>query len=243
MHRILAFLVLTGLLCAVGCAEPGSSADMVPPSEATMLYEETGGRQRTAAPLPAATDKGQSPLLSIFEPRKVIYTGRFSVVVNSTSTALEEAKALAKNLGGYMQNMTQNSITIRIPAEKFNEAVALIEEMGTVADKNISAQDVTEQHVDLKLRLKNARALMAKFTALLARAEKIADILAIEKEMARVQTQIEQLEGKLNALSNRIAYSTISVRFTEIEHDAGGVKVRLPFYWLRSLGVEELLNM
>lgn len=246
MHRILAFLVLAGLLWAVGCAEPGSLGDMLSPSQVQM-YEQMDVREMGGtsiiAPAAAAPQVEQSPTLSVIDPRKVIYSGLFTVVVDSAAASVKAAKSLAESLGGYMQHMTQTSITIRVPAEKFNQTIGKIEQMGQVSDKSIDAQDVTEQYVDLELRMRNARALLTKLEKLLAKAERIEDILAIEKELARVRTQIEQLEGKINAMSSRIAYSTITVRFIEIEHAPGELKVRLPFWWLRTLGAEKVLGL
>jgi hypothetical protein len=142
-----------------------------------------------------------------------------------------------------MERTTRNAIVVRVPAERFEEALGEIEKLGPVPEREIVAQDVTEEYTDLKLRLANARKLRDKLTALLDRAENIQDILAIEKELSRVTGEIERLEGRLNKLKHQVAFSKISVAFARYENAPAGWRSQLPFHWLRTLGVENLLNL
>jgi len=177
------------------------------------------------------------------DPRKMIYTANLRILVAEPRQSVQAARDYAIGLGGYMQNLTGNSIVMRIPTEKFEQAIKHLEGMGVVIDKNITAQDVTERYVDLEIRLKNSKALLEKLRNLLDRATTVKDALQVEREIARVQSEVERLEGQLNRLKSQIAYSTISVTFEQYKQAPPEIRTRLPFRWLYTLGIERLLGL
>jgi hypothetical protein len=183
-----------------------------------------------------------TPLLTVVEPRKVVYTGRFNVAVGDVAVSIQATKALADKLGGYMLRMTTNTIVIRVPADKFDAAVEAIGRMGMVVDKDVTAQDVTDQYLDLAMRLKNAKATQQKLVALLEKSQVVADTMEIEKEIQRITTEIERLEGQLNKLSHEVAFSILTVLFNQTRNAPAETRVKLPFYWLGRIGLDELLS-
>jgi hypothetical protein len=195
-----------------------------------------------ASPTPMVDASSEAPRLTVLEPRKVIYTGQFNVVVAEVDASTKAVKALADKLGGYTLRMTINSIAIRVPSEKFDAAVEEIGRLGTVIDKEITAQDVTEKVLDLQLRLKNAKVAQAKLLSLLDKAQAVADTLEIEKEVLRLTTEIEQLEGQINKISHEVAYATLTITFTRTQNAPAATRVKLPFRWLTGLGLETLLE-
>ena len=257
MNRLLALLLTAVLLHAFGCAPSYLAYSMsdeqayVSDLEPQQVHRETEGevfRRRGSAHL---TDEGTPALpaehatglrLSVVEPRKVIYKAELSVVVGDADDAVTATRLAAEKLGGYMQRMTTDAIIIRVPAERFDEALAAIDKLGIVTEKDITAGDVTEEYVDLEIRLKNARALLEKLRSLLDMAQNVKEVLAVERELTRIRTEIEKLEGKLNRLTNRIAYATISVAFTEVPDAPDELRIRLPFWWLKTVGVGKLLG-
>ncbi len=241
---ILAFLVGAAGLSG-GCASMG----------ARYSPEMAMGRNRAelATDLPVDAFGGESPngslseaqaptpLLTVMAPRKVIYTGRFNVAVGNVGSSVRATRAMAEKMGGYMLRMKVNAIAIRVPAAKFDSAVAELATLGTVIDKDITVVDVTDKHFDLDMRLRNAKALQKKLIALLDKSQVVRDTLEIEKELQRASMEIERLEGQINKLSHEIAYSTLSVTFTLTHNAPAETRVKLPFRWLESLGLDELL--
>ena len=86
-----------------------------------------------------------------------------------------------------------------------------MESAGKVTHKHISSDDVTAQHRDLSAELKNKTALRARLRNLLAQATEVSDILKIEKELARLQTEIDQLSQRLNSLNSMVKLSTLTL--------------------------------
>ena len=244
---VLALLALSGLLVfRYGCGGAGEGQ----PSQRSRQDAETAAARildlassdlvplaGEAAPAPSHT-----PVAEI-EPRKVIYTATFALVVGDIRGAQDRIKAQAEQMGGYMERMGGSFIVVRIPAEKFEQVEGMLAKFGSVTGRDISALDVTEQYFDMEVRLKNARALAERLREIAKQAAGTSDLLEAEKELARVTDEIERLEGQLNRLKNRIAYATIQVNLSR-ERQAPGVQVggRLPFRWLQELGLDSLLS-
>jgi len=249
---ILASLVLIGAACLCGgCASPQSrylsyefGGKDGPPALPSVQLPPEAPLLPPATPLVAAAPDAQdpTPLLTVVEPRKVVYAGRFNVAVGDVAVSIQATKALADKLGGYMLRMTTNTIVIRVPSDKFDAAVEAVGRMGMVIDKEVTAQDVTDQYFDIEMRLKNAKATQQKLLALLEKSQAVRDTLEIEKELQRITTEIERLEGQLNKLSHEVAYSMLTVAFTETRNAPAETRVKLPFYWLGRLGLDELLS-
>jgi uncharacterized membrane protein YedE/YeeE len=87
--------------------------------------------------------------------------------------------------------------------------------LGTKLSQSISQDDVTDQFVDTQARLKNLLLFRDKMKTLLNRASKIEEILRIEEQLSRVQTQIDAIEGRLKYLKNTVDMSPIYVSFEE----------------------------
>jgi len=219
-----------------------------PPAAGSTVVAGRGAHMQPSAPPPAeALSRGDVAgesvlMMAVVEPRKVVYSAGLQIATSEPEMCVDKVKALAETRGGYMQRMSRDSIVIRVPAEVFDDTLAELEQLGVVISKNVNAQDVTEQFVDLELRLKNNQALLAKLEELLAKADEIKHALAVEKEIARVRTQIERLQGQLNRMNNQIAYATLTVSFVQAGDVPDHVKTKLPFYWLGQLGLDLLMR-
>jgi hypothetical protein len=167
--------------------------------------------------------------------RLVVYNGVMNVVVDRISDSLRQIQNAAGRMGGYMQKMSSNSITLKIPADRFEDAIAEVEKLGEVTRKDIEGTDVTDQMRDLKIRLDNAEQVRERLAALLERAEKVEDALKIERELERVTETIELLKGKIAHLENSVAFCTLTVRFNSPVPQED-ITARTPFRWVHDLG-------
>ena len=173
--------------------------------------------------------------------RKMTYSARYTLGVYQIWPVMEKLEYLATKLDGYVQRQTTDTIVLRIPAAGFADARNSVESLGRVIEKSIEANDVTEQHTDLSLRLKMRQAYLVELQALLQKTTDVKQMLAIRQEIAKTIEQIELLQGKLNYLSNQVAYSTIAVKLVKT-HEQKGTRISLPFYWIQTLDLEYLLK-
>lgn len=187
----------------------------------------------TAAPMPfgvpareaeqaadAVAPDGISSSLPETSQRLIVRTANLSIVVQDTNQALHQISALATRIGGFVvmsqtskvEQATRGIITIRVPAERFDEAIRQIEALATdVQDRNIRGEDVTEQYVDLQARLRNLEATEAQLQRIMERAEKIEDVLNVYRQLSETRGQIEQVKGRIQFLEQSAALSSITV--------------------------------
>ena len=155
--------------------------------------------------------------------RMVISTAEMSLEVSNVAKAHDEIGRLANSAGGFIteSNLSHGdgtesgSVTIRVPAKQYQPLLTQISKLGKVLQKQQSGQDVTEEFVDLQSRLRNLSREEQAFLAVLGKANKVTDILAVENELSRVRGQIEQATGRIQFLKSQVDLATITVQLTE----------------------------
>lgn len=155
----------------------------------------------------------------------VIRTGNASVEVDSLEPAMEALRRLALRVGGFVGNsaiqsgreqLRQATMEIKVPAARFDDLTSGLPPLGRVEFVNVSAEDVGEEFVDLSARVANSRRLEDRLIDLLgSRTGRLQDVLAVERELARVREEIERQEGRMRYLKSRVALSTLSVAIHE----------------------------
>ena len=106
--------------------------------------------------------------------------------------------------------------TLHIPAAQLDAAMSTLKSIGRVVDEAQSGEDVTEQVVDVTARLANARNTEKRLTDLLQkRTGDLADVLAAEREIARVREEIERFDAQRQALGRRVTYATLNLEIVE----------------------------
>lgn len=102
-------------------------------------------------------------------------------------------------------------LVVKVPPASIDRMLGRIGDAGTVQSINQSAQDVTEQLVDLDVRISNARQSVATVRSFMERTEDLTELVALEAELTRRQTELERLEAQQRNLSDRVALSTITI--------------------------------
>jgi len=150
--------------------------------------------------------------------RKLIKNGDISVEVQNLSLAEKAIGEWASKFGGYIESSysgeTNGSITVRIPAKNFDEAMSEAGNFGAVKSQNISTQDVSERFYDLKTRLESKKVMRERLQKYLSQAKDVKDMLQIERELNSVVTDIESMEGSMVRLSSQIDLSSITVSYS-----------------------------
>lgn len=190
------------------------------PDASSPLDTKSDAIQQSGSNVPA----GSSTATQI-APAMVIRNGQASVEVEKLDPAIVKLRQLATQLGGYVANSSivgghdqvrSATLELKIPAERFDQAVNGLGSLGKVESVNATAEDVGEEFVDVTARVNNAHRLEDRLLALLAtRTGKLQDVLSVERELARVREEIERYEGRLRFLKTRAAISTLSVTVHE----------------------------
>jgi hypothetical protein len=109
---------------------------------------------------------------------------------------------------------------MRVPADRFDAVRTTLKGLGEVLTEELSGQEVSRQLIDNEARLRSLRLQEEAYRKLFERAERIADIVAVQQQLTDVRTQIEQLSGAQAALRDQVSLSTITLGLQEIVPDA-----------------------
>lgn len=194
-------------------------------------------------PAPGPTPKADPATAAVVRNRDlIVYTARVNLAVYQVDQSLASVESIGRDMGGFLAKKGDREISIRVPRTKFQEALAAIDKVGDVLHRDIQAEDVTAEHVDLEIRIQTARAMQKRLADLLTRAS-VKEALEIEKEMHRVTEDLERFEGRLKLLRDKVAYATLTVVFEPKINGQHVARVTLPFTWLPQLGLPNLLTL
>lgn len=192
---------------------------------------------------PDAAPKSHDPADAVAHDKQMlVYTAQLNMAVYQVEPGLLAVEAVAKSMNGYLANRGDNQIEIRVPRERFYEALKRIEQTGDVIHRDIKAEDVTDSFLDMDARLRNAKAMRDRLMHLLDKAA-VKEAIEIQKELGKVTEEIEVLEGKLKHLRDKIAFSTISVQYAPKSSAIAQTRFALPFPWVQTLGLSELVRL
>ncbi|MBI3975385.1 MAG: DUF4349 domain-containing protein [Armatimonadetes bacterium] len=198
--------------------------------EAVEGTRSVGGIQSvgTAAPqaqAPAAPGVSRMPL-----GRQIIRTATLEVEVVAFEDGSKALVRIAEAAGGFVSdsNVSQEepprgTFILRVPAFRFAEVLEQIDALGKVTGRHVRGEDVTEEFVDLRARIRNLEHHERQLITFMERATRVADLLAIEQELSRVRGEIEQLTGRLRFLGNRVQMSTIQVTLRQKGKQGGAM--------------------
>ncbi|KWW12589.1 hypothetical protein AS888_09520 [Peribacillus simplex] len=157
--------------------------------------------------------------------RKVIHQAQLEWKVKDLEKVQQRIEEMAEEYGGYVvesnvyrenEEKMEGTITVRVPEARFQDFLAVSEgEASKVIGRNVTGQDVTEQYVDLKARLKSKKTVEERLLAFMQEAEKTEDLLKISTDLAAVQEEMEQLTGQMKYLENQTSYSTVTITLAQ----------------------------
>jgi hypothetical protein len=154
-----------------------------------------------------------------------IQTATVSVEVTDLAEAERKVALTVDALGGYVQDSRSagegagraTSYVLRVPADRFEEAVEEAKALGVVRGATTQAEDVTEAYADLEMRLRVKRGVEARLRDLLSgRTGKLSEVIEVENELARVIEEVERIETALAGYDRRIAWSTVKLDLRQV---------------------------
>lgn len=220
-QRITALLMAT-LLCAplAACTASGSGADMttVMPSGEFVRDGITGDSIAGSSAQSEMDGSLSAATIASTEGRSIISNGSISLEVRETQAAASEVLEITEALGGHIEsqsiggvNSEYAQLTLRVPADRFDDAFAQLREVGEVQNEDRSASDVTMQHVDLKARVGALEASIERLTELMAGAATTSELLEAEAALSQRQAELDGLRAQLQQLEGQINEATIWV--------------------------------
>lgn len=180
----------------------------------------------------AAKENGESAnLTGNAAGRKIIKNGDLSIQTREFDEFLTNLNRSILAVGGYVEassingnsynknRMRSADVTARVPAEQLDAFCDQVSELGNVTYKNLYTRDVTLTYVDLESHVKALRTEQQTLMDLLAKAEKVEDIILIQNRLSDVLYEIESYESTLRTFDGQIAYSSVHLSIQEVQRE------------------------
>lgn len=180
--------------------------------------DEAGTGGATDQALPVAATLG----------RRVIRTATVELEDADPGAVAEEVTRVIERAGGFVatadlrrddDGVLSGSVTVRVPSDRLEATLDELEELADNAPvRRIEEEDVTTETADLEAQVRNLTAFEAELRELLAEVESSSpaaeDLLQVYERIREVRAEIDQLEGRLDVLGDRVSLATVTVRLT-----------------------------
>ncbi len=163
------------------------------------------------------------------DTQKIVYTAQMDLTVKNPDSVSKRIVQLVKNNNGYVQTANNSYLIVKTPNKGMADIVAGIETMGKVTYKNIGADDISDTYYDAATRLDNLNKTRLRYLDLLNKVQTVEEMLKVEKELERINGEIELLKARLARMDNSVQYSTITISLNE--KIKPGI-LSYPFIWL-----------
>lgn len=239
-HIIGCLFFLIFLIGIVACGSRGSSFDAAAPVAEEAVFEEVsegipvevtrvvteivgGEAEEVMAEEPAADlDDSRAPTDNqpAQQQRLIIKDGDMTITVDDADTAVSQATDIAIDVGGYIISQTVfddsqgyrfATMRLGVPVDNFETALKALRQLGTVTNESASGVDVTDEFVDLNSRLDNLTATRDRLRTFLEEAVNVDEALRVNQELRQVEEEIAVIQGRVNFLADRAAFSTIDL--------------------------------
>lgn len=167
-------------------------------------------------------------------PKKLIRNAQLSITVGDVDNAVRRVDSLVTRLGAVIassQRVNQEDrltadLSIRVPANQLDSALATLRTFGRVYSESIAAEDITKAYADLEMRLAVKEQTLARLRTMLeTKAVKLSDVLDIERELSRTLSEVEQMKGERRFYDRQVAMSRVHMIISNTEVGRGGAFV------------------
>jgi hypothetical protein len=229
---LIPLLVVLALMAVAGCSRqaavspPFEGGGIPAPAAApSPVFMESKGAAYDSRTSMAAGDSNGGEI-----DRKIVKNGYITLEVNDIAAAIDGATSIANGLNGYVvsssqqgyPDVTYGQISIRVPSDTFDEALNQLRKLAVnVPSESTNSQDVTQEYTDLQAQLRNLEATEAQYLQILQKAEKVEDILAVQRELSNVRGQIEQIKGRILYIERTADMALIDVNLQKVKPIGG----------------------
>ena len=230
--RHLGFLGHAGFLLAAsvavaGCGEMSDKYTSVSSTISATPSAPARARLSSGAPADAAQIPGDEVTKSATAGRKIIYNANVALVTedlnkfeNALTKLIEANKAYVADSDrtGSAGSSRHGSWKVRVPVELYAPFLKAASSLGELVSVKADSQDVSEEFFDLEAREAAKKVEEQRLLKHLTDSTgKLDEILAVERELTRVRSEIERMQGRLRALGNLTTLATVTITASEIK--------------------------
>jgi len=209
--KLAPFVILLLAFGLFGCLGIGDTSG----SGGGTSFGESSGR--------AAPSMAPSPVSGVAanDGQYITKSGYISIKVpeGTLKAKFEDMQAKLKSGGAELGDITYNeysdrktySLSVKVVPDRFESMLTTLQGVGEVKDLSVNLEDVTKQYTDLDTRIRNKEIELKRLQDLYDKAGNVSDLLSVERELGRVETELELLKQEKDSLTARIQKSTINI--------------------------------
>jgi len=244
MRRFVAGLALAGLLIGCGQADMATQAPVTEESAAYGGMADMAAGEAAPAPpppmaQPAPAEPGRGVDVDTEErqqgpgtPGLEVPSERLAGVMDRHVQACQAAgprlcQLIGSNRSGDPESYMEGYVQLRGEPQWLRTFMGGMDAEvdaagGRVISQSTNAEDLTRQMVDTEARLRAQTALRDRLQQLLReRPGRLADLLEVERELARVQSEIDSVQSTLAVMRTRVAMSELSLQYRSAPRSVG----------------------
>ncbi|HZX02516.1 DUF4349 domain-containing protein, partial [Kribbella sp.] len=157
--------------------------------------------------------------------RAIVKTGSLTVEGDDVVAMRQKAVVVIAGLDGQVAsedtgsdpdgNITRSNLVLKVPTKSFETAIQQLSGLGKRLQIQQQSDDVTEQVVDVASRIESQRASLDRMRVLMTKANTIGDIVSVESELTRRESDLEALLAKQKNLALQTDLATLTLTLTE----------------------------
>ncbi|NOY26144.1 MAG: DUF4349 domain-containing protein [Oligoflexia bacterium] len=191
---------------------------------------------------PAHADQPQDqPAVQPAEARPTMVVAGLTLRVDDRDAAADAAVDVAVQAGGWFSRYSPQAVTLRVPVDQVQPALAALRQLGELVDRSYQSDDLGETMLGLETRLAARRKMLQRYLAVLDNASPKA-VVSVQRQTSQLVSEIEGLEGQLRLLRDQAAYAAIDVSFRYRERQGPVRDGSSSFAWLNTLNLADLLD-
>ena len=210
-------LSLVGIGGTMACSvasRPTTSGGIAGRPRTVAVGAPTDATQGSPAALPATAMKQE---VAQQVAQQLIRRGDMALQVEDVSATARRVERLATAMGGIVAQSSDDGkddahVQMRVPSDRLDATMDSVARFGHVERRGTNSQDVTEQLIDLDARIATLTATRDRLRQLMTRSDAIRDVLEVERELGRVQAELESLDRRATQLRGQVAMSDLSVK-------------------------------
>ncbi|TDW66594.1 DUF4349 domain-containing protein [Kribbella pratensis] len=230
IRAVTAVLATAGIVLLSGCGASGndSGTSEAAPAQKQGAEASDGSASNAKPQAPAQPQAGKSQASGTDDPtltRAIIKTGSLTVEGDDVADMRQKAVLAIAGLDGQVSSedtgsdpdgkVTRANLVLKVPTKSFETAVQRLSDLGKRLQIHQESTDVTEQVVDVASRIESQRASLERMRALMTKANTIAEIVSVESELTRRESDLEALLAKQKNLSLQTDLATLTLTLTE----------------------------
>lgn len=232
-------LMLSLVFTACGAMSKSSYNEAPAASSSAAAYGYDGGMMMydTAVPQEAeafnnakSEESGSGAQVPLAD-RKIVKHSDMRLETMEFDQALEDILTVIKDAGGYIQNQQSGGrslytkgdyyersaqINARVPADKLDEVANTVGGLCNVVSKSESMDDITDSYFDTAARLESLKIQEERLLEILKKAEKLEDIIQLERALSDVRYEIESYTSSLKRMDSQVSYSYLNITVQEV---------------------------